>query len=77
MKTELFAAWDDPVLDRYLADVDWKAVRRPGISLPADADPRSRGIKKTTLIELAAPRALQFSVRDGKSYCQAAGSSGR
>jgi hypothetical protein len=73
MKTDLLAAWDDTVLDRYLADVDWKAVRRPRISLPGDADPRSTGLKKTTLIELAVPRPLQFSIRDGKTYCQASG----
>jgi ribosomal protein L16 Arg81 hydroxylase len=70
VRTDLARAWDDDLLDRYLSEVDAKAVPRPRISLPADADPRRYALK-TTLLELAVPRPLRFSTQNGKTYCQA------
>jgi hypothetical protein len=71
LRADLAVAWDDSILDRYLAEDDARAVPRPRISLPADADPRRNGLKKTTLLELAVSRPLRFSTKDGKAYCQA------
>ncbi len=71
VKADLAAAWDDAILDRYLAEVDAKAVPRPRISLPGDAEPRRNGLKKTTLLELAVARPLRFLKQDGKTYCHA------
>jgi hypothetical protein len=71
VRADLAAAWDDAILDRYLAEVDAKAVPRPRISLPGDAEPRRNGLKKTTLLELAVARPLRFLKQDGKTYCHA------
>lgn len=72
VKRDLTAAWDDAILDRYLSEADAKAVPRPRVSLPADADPRREAVKRTTLLELAVSRPLRFSKEDGKTYCQGA-----
>jgi ribosomal protein L16 Arg81 hydroxylase len=71
VRADLADAWDDAILDRYLGEVDAKAVPRPRISLPADADPRRNALKKTTLLELAVARPLRFSMQNGKMYCEA------
>ena len=71
IRADLAVMWDDAILDRYLGEADAKAVPRPRISFPADADPRRDALKKTTLLELAVPRPLHFSTQNGKTYCQA------
>jgi ribosomal protein L16 Arg81 hydroxylase len=71
VRADLAGAWDDGILDRYLGDVDAKAIARPRISLPADAGPRRHALKKTTLLELAVSRPLRFSTQNGKAYCEA------
>jgi len=73
VRADLLAVWDENLFARCLAEVDSKAVPRPHISLPADPDPHQNGLRNTTLLELAAPRPLQFSNRDGRVVCQAAG----
>ena len=73
VRVDLAAAWDETVLDRYLADVDSKAVPRPRMSLPGDADPRANALKKTTALELAIPRPLRFFTQSGKPCCGASG----
>jgi ribosomal protein L16 Arg81 hydroxylase len=77
VRADLLAVWDDALIDRYLADADSKAIPRPHISLPADADPNRTRLRKTTLLELAVPRDLHFSVHNGSVDCHAKGMSWR
>jgi ribosomal protein L16 Arg81 hydroxylase len=71
IRADLAAAWDEGILGRYFGEADAKAVPRPRISLPADADPHRSTLKKTTLLELAVARPLRFSTENGKTYCEA------
>src|SRR5579862_1140076 len=73
LRADLVAAWDETTLDRYLAEVDAKATPRPRLFLPSEADPAQNALRRTTLLELAVPRPLQFFVQDGKTVCHANG----
>ncbi len=73
LREELLALWDGNPIDRYLAELDSKAVAYPRISLPADVNLHRNPLRRTTLLELAAPRPLQFSTQDGKAVCKAGG----
>jgi hypothetical protein len=75
LRDDLFEACDENVIDRYIADVDAKATPRPRIALPAAVDPQRAGIRNTTLLELAVPRPLQFSMQNGVTQCHANGMS--
>jgi ribosomal protein L16 Arg81 hydroxylase len=77
LRAELFASWDDALIERYLAEVDAKAIPRTRISLPCEADPRRNRIRKTTSLELAVPRDLHFSIQNGMAACQANGTNWR
>jgi ribosomal protein L16 Arg81 hydroxylase len=73
VRADLLAALDETLIDRYLADVDSKAIARTHLSLPADADPNRTRLLKTTPIELATPRDLHFSTQNGTVACRANG----
>ena len=61
LKQDLDALWSDKLFDEFLAEMDREAVPRPGISLPAVADPRKHGLMVDTPLELVAPRPLHFT----------------
>lgn len=73
LREDLLGAWDDKLLDSFLAEMDSKAMPRPRISLPEDAGRSKNPLQKTTRLKLAIPRQLQFSSQDGKTFCHAAG----
>jgi ribosomal protein L16 Arg81 hydroxylase len=75
VRADLLAIWDETLIDQYVADVDAKEIPRPHINLPGDADPQRNRLKKTTLLELAGPRDLQFSTQNGTVSCHANGMS--
>jgi ribosomal protein L16 Arg81 hydroxylase len=73
VRADLLAGWDETLIDRYLADMDARATPRTRISLPADAVPHRHRLRKTTLLELASPRGLLFSIGNGAASCQVDG----
>jgi ribosomal protein L16 Arg81 hydroxylase len=64
LRTHLLAAWDDTVLDRFMAFWDAKAVARPDVHLPGTAA-RNVTLTPETRLRLAQGRRLSFTVSDG------------
>jgi ribosomal protein L16 Arg81 hydroxylase len=75
LRADLLALLDGNPIDRYLAELDSKTVARPRISLPADMNLHRDPLRRTTLLELAAPFPLHFSIQHGKTVCSASGMS--
>jgi ribosomal protein L16 Arg81 hydroxylase len=73
VRTDFIAGWDETLLDQYLAEMDAKVRPRTSISLPADAESDRRRLRKGTMLELATPRSLQFSLNKGVASCQVNG----
>lgn len=64
MRSELFAEWDDDILNRYFADLDVSAIARPRLSLPT-APVANHLPSGDTLVRLLAPRPLDLKVESG------------
>jgi len=73
VRPDLMAAWEGNPIDVYLADLDAKIVARLRISLHGEVGASSNGLRRTTLLKLAAPRPLQFTIRDDGAFCHAGG----
>lgn len=63
--TELLAAWDDNLLERYFAELDALAEPRAGLSLPWTATAETLPDDKEARLRLLAPRPLDLKIEDG------------
>lgn len=76
LQTDLVAAFDAKVMDRYLRDMDAKALPRPRLALPVEADSRRNSLNRDTALELAVAHPIHFANRgknDTRVVCRAAG----
>ena len=73
LRKDMLGAWSDELIDAFLMEMDSKATPHPTLSLPDAVSPGQQRIEKTTRMELAIPRPLQFSVQDGRTFCHAIG----
>lgn len=62
LRDELFAAWDESSLERFLADYDAKAEPRPLLSLPHAATPRVLPHARDAVVRFNAPRPVEMKV---------------
>jgi Cupin superfamily protein len=65
LREELFAAFDDSVLERFYEDLDARADARPRVELPFDATPRQEPASPGATVRLLAPRPLELEARGG------------
>ncbi|HKC64029.1 MAG TPA: cupin domain-containing protein [Pyrinomonadaceae bacterium] len=63
LKEALLSEWDESLLKRYLDDTDALALPRPHTNLPLSVTNES--LSSSTLIRLAAPRPINFAVKEG------------
>jgi hypothetical protein len=65
LREELFAAWDDSLVERYLAEYDAQAMPRAAANLPWGATPAALPDEPGTLLRWTPPRPVELRAEGG------------